>query len=100
MIDLCTLEQVKARIRVDGSDMDADLQDAIQGASAACIAYLKKCPWQETEDVPPNVQNACVMLVGIFIRDPDGADWSAWQMGYLPTPVTALLYPLRDPALS
>jgi hypothetical protein len=39
------------------------------------------------------------MMVGILARDRDGVEAKDWDHGYLPRPVTSLLYPLRDPAL-
>ena len=40
------------------------------------------------------------MLVGHFYKEPDGNTEDAFEQGYLPKPVTALLYPLRDPTLA
>jgi hypothetical protein len=95
--DLVTIEEARARLRIDGDSMDADLALAIAGASAAVMTYLKRDPYPEGE-VPPNVKNATLILTGMFIRDPDGAEAQEWQQGYLPNSVTALLYGLRDPA--
>ncbi|MGF6957999.1 head-tail connector protein [Paraburkholderia youngii] len=99
MTDLVTLDEAKARLRIDGNDMDADLSLAIAGASASVVAYLKREDWTDPADVPANVKNATIMLAGMFIRDPDGAESQTWQQGYLPNAVVAILYPLRDPAL-
>jgi hypothetical protein len=49
--------------------------------------------------VPDEVQLAVLMMVGILARDRDGVEAKDWDHGYLPRPVTSLLYPLRDPAL-
>ena len=41
-----------------------------------------------------------LLLVGYFYRHRDENPEGEYQMGYLPWPVTALLYPLSDPALA
>jgi hypothetical protein len=43
---------------------------------------------------------ATILLTGHFYNNPDGDPEHDWEQGYLPRPVTALLYPLRDPALA
>lgn len=111
MVMLVGLDQAKARLRFDHDAEDADLTLMIEGASAAVLNYLKGDQvfvdsFGEVESdstgpiVPPEIQNATLMLVGILSRDRDGQESEKWQQGYLPFPVIALLYPLRTPALS
>jgi hypothetical protein len=103
---LVSLEAAKKRLKFDDAAEDDDLELAIEGASAAVMKYLDVSAdvWEEDSsgvvpDVPPVVANAVLALVGIWKRDPSGVDMKEWEMGYLPAPVTALLYPLRDPSL-
>jgi hypothetical protein len=112
---LVSVADTKARLRITHSAEDADLEAMIHGASAAVMNYLGV-----TEDafmandsssssepdsdgpelfVPPEVELATLVLIGILARDRDGVEAKEWEQGYLPRPVTAILYPLRDPAL-
>lgn len=111
---LVSLTAAKERLRFDQDSEDDTLTLLIQGASAAVLNYLKvdhdtyndssgEVPFNSdgtTDAVPYEVQNAVLLLVGILSRDRDGTEMKDWEQGYLPRPVIALLYPLRDPALS
>jgi len=46
------------------------------------------------------VQAATLLQLGFLYKDRDENPDQAFQQGYLPKPVTALLYPLRKPALA
>lgn len=46
------------------------------------------------------IKSATLLMLGFLYRDRDENADKAFEMGYLPAPVTALLYPLRDPAVS
>lgn len=106
MVMLVDVDQVKARLRFDHDSEDEDIELAIQGASEAVLNYLKveHTVYDDSSgtpvDVPATVVNAVIMLVGIWKRDPSGTEMEKWEHGYLPRPVMALLYPLRDPALA
>lgn len=120
---LVTLEEASDHLRRDTTDDDNDLTLKIQAASRAITNYLKSSsPYQPEVDtagdpiidsagdivyavdssgdkIPlPEVRLAVLYLVGIYYRDRDGEEMDKWELGYLPKPVTALLYPLRDPA--
>lgn len=103
---LVTVEQFKARARIDHDIEDVDLGLLIEGASGAILDYLKLDPhhyddsFGDPVDVEPQVQNAVLLLAGILSKDRDGTSMKDWEPGYLPAPVMALLYPLRDPALA
>jgi hypothetical protein len=119
---LITLAQARAHVRLDHTIEDAQLEEFIEAASAAVVNYLKSgadvflntlgLPEEifnadtpaEVIDyiVPAEVKVATKLLVGYFFRNRDGQEpaTQGWQPGYLPTAVTALLYPLRDPALA
>ena len=124
-----TLEQAKAQIEIDHDDSDDLIVGYILSASAAVKNYLKSGSVFELErdaDFNPVldsngdpvyqedssggkiisyvVQAATLLLVGILYKDRDDnantAVGGGFEQGYLPKPVTALLYPLRDPAIA
>jgi hypothetical protein len=119
---LITVAQARSHVRVDHDAEDAQLDEFIESASAAVVNYLKSgadvflntlgLPEEIYSDdsppqviayaVPAEVQVATKILVAHFFRNRDGREPNAdgWQPGYLPPAVTALLYPLRDPALA
>lgn len=123
---LVTLEQAKEHLLVDFDDADNDIKLKISAASGSVLNYLKNrkklyVP-QVDEDgydvldsqgdvvyeldssgdriIRDEVKHATLILLGYFFRDRDGAEGKDWAPGFLPPPVTALLYPLRDPALA
>ena len=98
---LATVEQARFRLRLDEDFPSDDIELAIAGASEAVMAYLKRpANYSDDDPAPPQVVNAVLLLTGIFIRDPDGVEANdKWEQGYLPHAITALLYPLRDPAM-
>jgi hypothetical protein len=49
--------------------------------------------------VRDEVKAATLLMLGYLWKDRDENADGAFDMGYLPKPVTALLYPLRDPAV-
>jgi hypothetical protein len=111
MVALVTLEQVKEALHVDTDDDDGPLGLYIEAASAAVINYLKGQAEALLDldssgeipsgvEVPAPIAVATIALVGHYYREPDGDEQKAFERGYLPAPVTALLYPLRDPALA
>lgn len=106
MVMLVDLETTKVRLRIDNDAEDDDLELLIRGASASVLAYLNygldyyNDSTGEAVDVPELVQNAVLLLIGILYRDRDGEEADKWEQGYLPRPVTSILYPLRDPALA
>lgn len=111
MTRLVSLDITKKALNVTNDEDDEILTVYIEAASAAVIAYLKGRA-DEILDldsggdlvsgsvVPANVEMATIYLVGHFYREPDSDTDKAFEQGYLPRPVTALLYPLRDPALA
>lgn len=120
MTMLVSLERTKARLRFDTNAEDVDLTFMIEAASQMVLNYLKVDEsyfagseydtdgvWPaDTDgvligaDTYPEVQTATIYLAGMLKRDPDGAEAEKWQQGYLPFPVMAMLYPLRDPAIA
>lgn len=116
---LVTLAQASDHLRRDGADDDADLTLKIHAASGSVLRYLKGANHFEPEldgDGKPvvdgdgnpvysdqvlyEVQAAVLLMVGYLYKDRDNDKNHEYEMGYLPRPVTALLYGLRGPALA
>lgn len=111
---LVTLEQAKAHIRVIHDDEDNLITLYVQAASSAVINYLKSgadvfldsngdLEYDSNDDpvgVPFEVAASALFMVGYLFKNRDENPDQAFQQGYLPAPVTALLYPLRTPALA
>lgn len=109
---LVSLARVKTALRVTTDDDDEILEVYIAAASRAVHAYLgdqagellsidspPDSPPNDLEDVDERIQAAVIMLTGHFYRAPDQNPDGAFEQGYLPKPVTALLYSMRDPTL-
>lgn len=112
---LVTLEQARQHLRrdLDNTGPDPDLTAKIVGASEAVLAYLKSqadrfldssgnvfVDSAEVPIVPGAVVSATLLMVGYLDVNRGSDDEGAFERGELPRPVTALLYPLRDPALA
>lgn len=119
-----TLERAKAHLNIDHDEDDILITAYIKAASGAVKNYLKSASPYEVErdsnDDPVldsngdpeyvrdssgdkvirfEVEAAVLLMVGHLYKDRDENSDGAFEQGYLPKPVTALLYPLRDPAL-
>ncbi len=116
---LVSLEQTRAALRIDEGESDALLELYISAASTAVRRYLKGQASEvlnlgdsppnsppdplpdDLDSVEPDVAMAVIALTGILYRQPDGDEAKNFSdTGQLPYIVTALLYPLRDPALA
>lgn len=124
-----TLEQAKRQLEMDHDDSDSLITSYVSAASKAVKNYLKSAsPFEIERDahynpvldssgdpiyvidsqgdmvVAAEVQQATLLLVGFLYKDRDEngntSIGGGFGEGYLPKPVTALLYPLRDPALA
>jgi hypothetical protein len=113
---LVSLAKAKLHLRVDHDDDDSDIELKLMAASGAVVNYLKSGATfldssgeVETDSsgdpvgVPYQVQAATLLLLGDFYKNRESITEDAvdgqFGYGYLPKYVTALLYPLRDPAL-
>lgn len=119
-----TLDRAKRHLNMDHDQDDVLIEAYIGAASGAVKNYLKSASPYEVErdsnddpildssglpmyivdssgdkQVKYEVQAATLLQIGFLYKDRDENADGAYDMGYLPRPVTALLYPLRDPAL-
>jgi len=120
-----TLARAKQHLNMDHDEDDTLIEVYVQAASGAVKNYLKSAsPYEVERDsnddpildssgdpvyvvdssgdklVSYPVQAAVLLMVGFLYKDRDENPDQAFQQGYLPKPVTALLYPLRKPALA
>lgn len=119
-----TLDRAKRHLNMDHDQDDVLIEAYIGAASNAVKNYLKSASPYEVErdsnddpildssgdpiyivdssgdkQVKYEVQAATLLQIGFLYKDRDENANGAYEMGYLPKPVTALLYPLRSPAL-
>lgn len=106
---LVTLQQAKDHLRVDNDVQDTHIAEIVEDASDAVIGYITSTRAAAADGfmdsngepilelMPGRVRRATLMMVGYFFRYRDENEGEAYDRGYLPKPVTALLYPLRDP---
>lgn len=120
-----TLARAKQHLNMDHDEDDSLIEIYTQAASGAVKNYLKSAsPYEVERDsnddpildssgdpvyvvdssgdklVSYPVQAAVLLMVGFLYKDRDENPDQAFAQGYLPNPVTALLYPLRKPALA
>ncbi len=108
MTMLVTLQEAKDHLRIDMPDEDQDLTLKVHAASGAVLRYLKSSAaayFDEQGEViegalPFEVKAATLLMTGYLYRQRDEDTDREFEQGYLPRPVTALLFPLRDPALA
>jgi hypothetical protein len=118
-----TLERGRQHLNMDHDSDNVLIEAYIGAASEAVKNYLKSAsPYEVERDsnddpvldssgdptyvtdssgdkvVKSVVQAATLLQLGFLYKDRDENADGAYDMGYLPKPVTALLYPLRDPA--
>ena len=118
-----TLERGKQHLNMDHALDDVLITAYIGAASGAVKNYLKSAsPYEVERDsnddpildssgdpvyvvdssgdrvVKYEVQAAVLLMLGFLYKDRDENPDQAFAQGYLPKPVTALLYPLRTPA--
>lgn len=119
-----SLQRAKQHLNMDHDQDDVLIEAYIGAASEAVKNYLKSASPYEVErdsnddpvvdssgdpiyvvdssdekQVKYAVQAAVLLMVGFLYKDRDENPDQEFQRGYLPRPVTALLFPLRDPAL-
>jgi hypothetical protein len=109
-----TLQQARDHIRSDTDADDADLELKIAAASEAVMGYIETTDtgdWGDSSgapivdsggfalNVPAQIQNATLMMVGYLYRERDGSNEYETPIAgfYLPAGVTAMLYRFRTP---
>lgn len=111
---LVSLEDARAHLRIDTNDGDADLELKVKAASRAVLNYISNGadpftdstgePYEDSNgvsmDIPEDVQSATLFLVGYLDRNRDSDPDQAFDRGYLPAPVCALLVHYRDPSMA
>lgn len=114
---LVSLARAKDHLRVDHDADDAHIEFLSEAAGDAVLRYLKSAAQAWTDSagdvltdsagdplhVPFAAQAAALLLLAELYKNreaaQDGEVNAQFGYGYLPRPVIALLYPLRDPAL-
>lgn len=111
---IVTIQEARDWLHLDDVEPNSVVSRALSAASRAVVRYLKwqagsiliidsppNSPPDDLTTVPDDVAMAVLMLAGILMKERDGdADGMFFDVGQLPKPVTALLYPLRDPTLA
>jgi len=111
MLSLISLDEIKPMLRIDGDESDPMLMILIGAASAAVMRYLDtRAPIYVALDadgalapgatVPAEIKVAVAGLVGHYFDHPAEDPEQVFGHGRLPFFVTAILYPMRDPALA
>lgn len=94
-----TLEQVKQHLRYDADDTsnDAVLQAYLDATTVAISNYITEAV---TDANRPLLRTAQLLYVGYLDQYRNAEADAPVNGNYLPQPITALLWPLRTPAVS
>lgn len=95
-----TLDEVKASLRIDHDDDDAQLLTLISASVRQIDVFLKvKNEADYTDYETDDIRTAAIMLVGALYRTPDAGNGAEWIDG-LPHPIYRMLYPYRTPTVA
>ena len=100
---ILSTDQAVAHLRLDPDEAIAaadELADSVAAAEATVLRYLKVIEADIPDADLPTVVAATKLMLGYLWRLRDEDEKAEYQQGFLPRPVTALLYPLRDPSLA
>lgn len=112
---LVTLQQASDHLRRDTTADNTDLTLKIHAASGMVMNYIQGPGIDgftdsfgdvfvdsqgEPLDVPYEVQAATLLMVGYLYKNRDENADGAFDRGYLPAPVCAILTPFRDPSVA
>jgi hypothetical protein len=109
---LVTVQQAQDHLRIDDDSLNAsEITVYIKAASQAIVRYLgagadvffdaNGDPIFDSSDLLDgyeDVQSAVLLLIGYLYKNRDNNQGNEFS-NYLPAPVIALLYPLRDPTI-
>lgn len=90
------LDYLKSRKYLYIAEVDSNGDDVIDSAGYPVPAEDSNGEFT----VRYSIQCATLLMIGFMDANRDGNLNNAFAQGYLPAPVTALLYPLRDPTLA
>lgn len=107
MIELVSLPEIKAHLKIDHDLDDDELTGKIQEASAVLLDYvqasLHKVVDGDGKLIEGNelyrVKAAAMRLVGMLYRNPDLAEKEDLQQGELPFSVSVFIYNLHLPTI-
>jgi hypothetical protein len=102
VIELITMEEARAHLRVTGTRADEDIQLKIIAAGAILLNYIKvdqdesplSMPWG-AEDVPWDIKAATMLILGELF-----AERESGKADVLSQAVKSLLHRYRDPAMA
>lgn len=104
-VQLITLAEAKAHLRVDTNADDAQITAYTAAASSAIGTYIGAGVYEDEAKtiIRDDVKTACKLLVGDFYRmreseSPDRVE-AGFGYGYLPAYVVGLLFPYRMPSV-
>lgn len=100
---ILTTEQAVDHLRLDPDEAAAaanELADVVAAAESAVLRYIKAEEADILAGDLPVVVAAAKLMLGYLWRLRDEDEKREFEPGFLPRPVTALLYPLRDPTLA
>jgi hypothetical protein len=110
-MDLVTADQVKAHLRIDGTDEDASISNFILEGSSIVLDYIKKTEAEATAmwtagsppafAVPGLVQAATLLVIGALYFNREGDIGTRMRAPLiLSDAVVSLLARQRDPAIA
>lgn len=107
MIELITLAEIKAHLKIDHDIDDTELKEKIQEASAVLLDYIQGSRDKVVDSSGNLIEGeslsrmkaSTMRLVGMLYRNPDLAETEDLQPGELPFSVTAFIYSLRRPTI-
>ncbi|WPU24510.1 head-tail connector protein [Cedecea neteri] len=103
MIELVTLPEAKAHLRIDDDYGDADLTLKIQGGSAALLSFIQGSRQLVVDEQGKLIEGeplsrmktAMLVLLGYMDRNRGAEEEQKLLRGELPLAVTMLIYDLR-----
>lgn len=101
---LVTLEEAKQHLRVDTNHLDDDILFKLEQVSFMCIDFVKHehGAYEDSAgqplNVPPYLQAACLVWLGILFRFRDSDTHTGSDFGFIPREVSNILWPYRKPS--